>query len=558
VLVPTRELAAQVSTQLRKLLKFIDGIHVATLSSLVQGSNEKVAKRKGLGVSSKQHAAGQPMTTAFARTAEVVVGTPAAVIEFRREHGIEAFKEVSFIVIDEADLVLSYGHGADAQAALAAVPSNAQAILVSATLEADGMSELRKVFFRRPITVKVTGILERSTITMADGPGASHYFARLNSTVDRFLVTYAMLRLNVISGKVLIFTNNINSAFRLKLFLDKFKVKSAVLNCELPSNSRIHCVEQFNAGIFDILIATDEVRRDDSRETDAEGRPSRLKQASGEPIDGGGDTEDAGSDGRDDEDVHGKAEPKRKKNASGRGKKSRSDAEFGVARGVDFRGVAAVINFEVPQSDVAYIHRAGRTARAGASGTVLTLVVGYNEQASLVNMGLACQAHISPLSFRMDQVESFRYRVEDCLRSVTDGAVHDARLADVRREMVNSDRLKDYFEDNPMDFEALKHDGSLAKHVPEHLARVPAYLLPPALRGTIPNETLVGGRPRPKRRNFNVAKRGGVGKNGGDPLKTFSASRRNSGSSRDRYQARHGTQKKAIGRAGGAKRGRRK
>jgi ATP-dependent RNA helicase DDX52/ROK1 len=44
-----------------------------------------------------------------------------------------------------------------------------------------------------------------------------------------------------------------------------------------------------------------------------------------------------------------------------------------IARGVDFKGVKMVINFDLPQSAVAYIHRIGRTGRAGNRGTAITL-----------------------------------------------------------------------------------------------------------------------------------------------------------------------------------------
>jgi ATP-dependent RNA helicase DDX56/DBP9 len=506
---------------------------------------------------------GKAGSTAFARTAEVAVGTPAAVIAFRREHGDDVFKDVTFVVVDEADLVLSYGHGADAHAALSAVPSTAQAILVSATLEADGLHELRKVVLRRPLVVKVTTRPEDDPAVLGagNGCGVSHYFARLGSSLDRYLVTYAMLRLNVISGKVLVFTNHVNAAFRLKLFLDKFKLKSAVLNSELPANSRIHCVEQFNAGIFDILIATDELQQEKQRtgKDKAKQRNNKAeKKAESDDAESASEADDEA--GGDEIAAPRHAELGEAKRSSQRGRHSKSrqgDAEFGVSRGVDFRGVAAVINFDFPESDTSYVHRAGRTGRAGASGTVLTLVVSDREQASVVKMGQSSQVHVGPLAFRMDQIEAFRYRVEDCLRSVTDAIVHDARLADVRKEMINSDLLKDYFEDNPMDLDALKHDGVLAKEVPAHLARVPAYLLPPALRETIPKETLVGGRPRSRSRGVRRGPKLGK-KAGGDPLVTFSASGRKLGSSRERYKAKHGIKKKTPGRKNGGRKGTRK
>ena len=49
-----------------------------------------------------------------------------------------------------------------------------------------------------------------------------------------------------------------NLKFRLKLFLEEFGVKSVVLNSDLPVASRCHTVNQFNRGMYDYLLATDE------------------------------------------------------------------------------------------------------------------------------------------------------------------------------------------------------------------------------------------------------------------------------------------------------------
>jgi ATP-dependent RNA helicase DDX56/DBP9 len=60
---------------------------------------------------------------------------------------------------------------------------------------------------------------------------------------DKFLLIYVMLKLKLISGKMIVFVNEIDQAFRLKLFLERFSIKSAVLNSELPHNSRYHIVQ---------------------------------------------------------------------------------------------------------------------------------------------------------------------------------------------------------------------------------------------------------------------------------------------------------------------------
>ena len=74
----------------------------------------------------------------------------------------------------------------------------------------------------------------------------------------------------------------------------------------------------------------------------------------------------AGGDGSDAEDDGVKKKPMKKRKTGKKGKGE--DAEFGVARGVDFQGVSAVINVDLPPTAATYTHRIGRTARAGASG----------------------------------------------------------------------------------------------------------------------------------------------------------------------------------------------
>lgn len=66
------------------------------------------------------------------------------------------------------------------------------------------------------------------------------------SEVDKFLLTYVILKLKLIKGKCIIFVNDVDRSYRLKLFLEQFSIKSCVLNSELPLNSR--CVPHFSLG----------------------------------------------------------------------------------------------------------------------------------------------------------------------------------------------------------------------------------------------------------------------------------------------------------------------
>ena len=60
---------------------------------------------------------------------------------------------------------------------------------------------------------------------------------------DRLLAVLALLRLGLLQKRVLLFVNGIDAGFRLRLFLESFGVRAAVLNSELPINSRYHILQ---------------------------------------------------------------------------------------------------------------------------------------------------------------------------------------------------------------------------------------------------------------------------------------------------------------------------
>lgn len=67
---------------------------------------------------------------------------------------------------------------------------------------------------------------------------------------DKLLYTLALLKLNIVRKKVLLFANSIDNGFRLRLFLESFGIRSALVNAEQPLNSRHHILQvSFNASI---------------------------------------------------------------------------------------------------------------------------------------------------------------------------------------------------------------------------------------------------------------------------------------------------------------------
>jgi len=92
---------------------------------------------------------------------------------------------------------------------------------------------------------------------------------------------------------------------------------------------------------------------------------------------------------------------KRQKDSSsvkGRGKKESRGAEkeYSTSRGVDFLDVACVVNFDLPLTHRSYIHRVGRTARAGRGGVAISFVVASGEDGKVRTSALHLN-HYSPL-----------------------------------------------------------------------------------------------------------------------------------------------------------------
>lgn len=98
----------------------------------------------------------------------------------------------------------------------------------------------------------------------------SQYYVCL-SEEDKFLLVLVLLKLKLVRGKCLVFVNSIDRGFRLKMFLEQFGLRIALLNEELPANSRYHTVVEFNKGVYDYIIATDGGGVGGGEEKDIEG-----------------------------------------------------------------------------------------------------------------------------------------------------------------------------------------------------------------------------------------------------------------------------------------------
>ncbi|KAJ4846310.1 DEAD-box ATP-dependent RNA helicase 16 [Turnera subulata] len=430
------------------------------------------------------------LRAAMAGPPDILVSTPSCIAKCLSAGVLQSTSisdSLEILVLDEADLLLSFGYENDLKALTSFIPRRCQCLLMSATSSAD-VDKLKKLILHNPV---ILTLLEVEGAKEEIVPKSVQQFWITCGDRDKLLHILALLKLELVQKKVLIFTNSIDMSFRLKLFLEKFGIKSAVLNAELPQNSRLHILEEFNAGLFDYLIATDD---------------SEAKQK---------------------EQTHGD-------NSSGTKKpkkfaKGKFDSEFGVVRGIDFKNVHTVINYDMPKNASGYVHRIGRTGRAYSTGVSVSLVTpDENEILEEIKSFLGDQEtpESNFTSFPLltkNAVESLRYRAEDMAKSVTKLAVREARAQDLRNEILNSEKLAAHFEVNPRDLDLLKHDKTLSKNAPApHLRDVPDYLVDPLTKEASKmvklNRAAMGN-------NNSARHNGSKGKyrRSRDPLKTFSA-----------------------------------
>ncbi|CAI5536626.1 unnamed protein product [Closterium sp. Naga37s-1] len=381
VLVPTRELCQQVAEEVAAMGQYCGG--ALTVQRLTTGMNNAA------------------MRAAMERRPDVVVATPARMAACVAEGVLSpsALKtHLAVMVLDEADVLLSHGYYSEVQAIARHVPVSCQCLLLTATFS-DDIERLQKLVLHNPVVVRLgdsSGLLEDAQGGAGSGGGVGlgvegqavaeaaaageaaeagaggqsnqnqsllppniRQFAVRCEEKDKLLHLLALIRLQLLQKKVLIFTSTVKAGFRVKLFLEQFGIRAAVLNSELPVASRLHILHDFNAGKFFFLIATD----------DDNGGLSAKNGGKGGNNNGRGDS------GRDSKRRRVRiAEGGEGGREEGEEEVERDTGEYGVVRGIDFKNVRTVINYSVPNQLAPYVHRVGRTGRASSVGMAITLV----------------------------------------------------------------------------------------------------------------------------------------------------------------------------------------
>ncbi|MBI5108388.1 MAG: DEAD/DEAH box helicase [Rhodocyclales bacterium] len=270
VLVPTRELAAQVLASVRTY-----GAHTGLRALAVFG---------GVGIN--------PQIQSLRRGIDILVATPGRLLDHLGQRTVDLSK-VQTLVLDEADRMFDMGFIRDIRRIIEKLPKVRQNLMFSATFAAE-VRELAHAVLQNPALVEVA---RRN----APAELVTHTVIKVDKEQKRDV----LLHLFAAHGwhQVLVFCRTKHGADALTRKLEQSGVRSAALHGNKSQNARTRALADFKAGKLAALVATDI-----------------------------------------------------------------------AARGLDIDSLPRVVNFELPNVPEDYVHRIGRTGRAGASGEALSLV----------------------------------------------------------------------------------------------------------------------------------------------------------------------------------------
>lgn len=273
ILLPTRELATQVYSQLRLLV-----------------ANTQFKATKILGGENFNDQA-----KALARDPHFVVATPGRLADHLAQHHLH-LNGLELLIFDEADRMLDLGFADQLkQINQAADHKRRQTLMFSATLDHGDVNDIAAELLKSPEHVAIgAGNLEHKDITQR---------IFLCDHLDHKEALLTRILKSEQQKQIIIFTATRQDTDRLAKKLADDGFKTASLSGELKQNARNQIMDEFSRGLQQILVTTDV-----------------------------------------------------------------------ASRGLDLLNVSLVINFDMPKFAEEYVHRIGRTGRAGAKGDAVSLV----------------------------------------------------------------------------------------------------------------------------------------------------------------------------------------
>jgi ATP-dependent RNA helicase RhlE len=270
ILVPTRELAAQVEESVQTYGKYL------SLKSMVMFGGVNI----------------NPQMKALRGHIDILVATPGRLLDHVGQKTLD-LSGVEILVLDEADRMLDMGFIRDIKKILALLPKQRQNLLFSATFS-DEIKTLSDGLLHNPGYVEVA---RRNSTVELISQSVHLVPQRLKSHLLSHLIKHHDWK------QVLVFTRTKHGANRLTEKLIADGIPAAAIHGNKSQPARTKALAQFKEGTMPVLVATDI-----------------------------------------------------------------------AARGLDIDQLPHVVNFELPNVPEDYVHRIGRTGRAGSSGAAISLV----------------------------------------------------------------------------------------------------------------------------------------------------------------------------------------
>ena len=228
VLCPTRELADQVTVEIRRLARAEENIKVVTLCGGVALRGQRASLEHG---------------------AHIVVGTPGRIMD-HLERAYLSLEALGTLVLDEADRMLDMGFFDDIATVVKQCPTQRQTLLFSATYP-EGIEKLARQFMRDPVQVRLQ---EKASETLIE----QRFFEVTRA--NRF-ETVALLLNHFRPVSTLAFCNTKQQCRELAAFLQQQGFSALALYGELEQRERDQVLAQFSNRSCSVLVATDVASR---------------------------------------------------------------------------------------------------------------------------------------------------------------------------------------------------------------------------------------------------------------------------------------------------------
>lgn len=228
ILSPTKELCHQIASVFSKLTNYCRReINLYDLSNSLSTQIQK-----------------QSLVSNNNSLPEIILSTPTKLLEHLKDSTSPLnLNTLELFILDEADILYSLGYANDMKKISKYLPSKSksyQCFLISATLN-DDITQLKQLFLHNP--VKINQNDDYSTI-LPDNKQLLQYYIYCEQD-QKFVLIVTIFKLQLLIGRTILFVNSVEQAYRLKLLMEQFHIKTCLLNSELPMDSRLHIVQQY-------------------------------------------------------------------------------------------------------------------------------------------------------------------------------------------------------------------------------------------------------------------------------------------------------------------------